>query len=240
MSRTDKTRPHWVKVNDHGYEHHEHDLFGLEVYRTRPIKDEDGNFVYEVAPTYVRAESYLRHRHITALNRTRPYWEREFISSVNQLTEAGRMIFTAYDESYLHGERPTNEVIAEAEHAVKVGDKRRLIEYGRYRRRKMERYLAYTVADHCTIDEPANMYGRYVNCNPCYKEADWYGDINVYRCNCSMCRGSDPSYERSRRRNNRDQMRKVTKLANSGEEDWEDGWNDLKVTTPIRYNSEWC
>ena len=228
-----------MKVNDHGYEHHKHDLFGLEVFRTRPVKDENGEFVYETATMYFHARAYLDHRQRQAEARTRTFSLYEWVPSLVPRSEKGYGIYFYHGEKPLT-ERPTNKIIADAHAAVEANDPRRLIECGTYRRRKMERYLAYTVADHCTINEPANMYGRYVNVNPCYKEADWRGDINVYRCNCSMCRGSDPSFERSRRRNNRDQMRKVVKLANSGEEGWEDGWNDLKVTTPIRYNTEWC
>ena len=55
-----------------------------------------------------------------------------------------------------------------------------------------------------------------------------------------MCSGRDPHFERARRRNKRDQLRQATKLANSGVEDWHEDWNDLRVTTPLRYNVEWC
>lgn len=239
MSRTDKTRPHWVKVNDHGVEFHDHSRLGEKVYRSRPVKDENGDFVTEIVPRYVYADEYLRYREEQRQMRLRHWREWEHVSSPRSRDEDGFTIYYVRDGDYV-STRAEGKVMQDAQRAVADGHPRTLIETGTYRRRVMERYLAYTIPDHCTIDEKPRMVGRWSNANPCYMEANWGADINIYRCNCSMCRGSDPSYERARRRNNRDQMRKVIKLANSGEEDWEDGWNDLKVTTPTRYNTEWC
>jgi len=49
MSRTFKDRPFWVKSNDPSLRRsasHGHLRFGIPIYRRVPVKDENGNFVY--------------------------------------------------------------------------------------------------------------------------------------------------------------------------------------------------
>jgi hypothetical protein len=52
MSRTRKDRPYWVTLNDpktaDRVEDHDHTKFGKEVTRTRYVKDEKGEQVYEI------------------------------------------------------------------------------------------------------------------------------------------------------------------------------------------------
>jgi len=232
LSRTDKTRPYWVKVNDHGIEHHDHSSLGKEVWRKRAVRDEDGNPVKEEATLYRRASDILvkEDRTYFFYKTYRTYYD-----------ETGKSLYY-HNVRDLRSERPTNKVIAEAEHAVAYDEPNKLIRVGTYMRTVMEDYLAYTIADHCTIDEKRATTGwRSSGQQPCYMEADWNGeDRNQFRCTCCMCSGRDPHFERARRRNKRDELRKATKLANSGVEDWAEDWNDLKVTTPLRYNTEWC
>ncbi len=53
MSRTDKDRPYWVKLNDEGtLVNHNHQHFGRSWYVYRPVRDERGNRVYEDVPVY--------------------------------------------------------------------------------------------------------------------------------------------------------------------------------------------
>lgn len=232
MSRTDKTRPYWVKVNDHGVEHHDHSHLGEEVWRKRAVKDSNGVFVMEEATFYRQAQDVLEKEDRTS------YFYKVYRTYYSE--DGKRRYYLRQGE--IASERPTNKVIAEAEAAVAAGDPRCLIRAGTYMRNVMEEYLAYTIADHCTIDEKRNTTGwRWSRSQPCYMEADWRGaDRNQFRCSCRMCSGRDPHFERARRRNKRDQLRQATKLANSGVEDWHEDWNDLRVTTPLRYNVEWC
>jgi len=236
MSRTDKTRPFWVKVQDHGIEHHDHSRLGEEVWRTRPIRDENGDFVLEIVPKFSRANEYIRKRRENREG-TFGYW------TPSEYDSDGHRIWMWSVETNVSARKP-HEILVEAERAVEQGDPMRFIQTGTYRRRKQERYLAYTIPDHCTIDERFDSHGEpntRRGISPCYLEANWRGeDWKQYTCNCSMCRGTDPAYESSRRRNTRDVLRKATKLANSGEDEWDDGFNDLAVTTPLRYNTQWC
>jgi len=232
MSRTDKTDPFWVKVQRYGVEDHDHRHLGKEVWHSRPVRDDEGNIVREEAPLYREAKDIL-----TPEDR-KDFWYRSYRRYFNE--DHTRIYY--HTTSDMLTERPINWVLDAARKAVAEGDPKRLVLTGTFSRVKRERYLAYTVPDHCTInEEPLKGEARPYGARPCGLEADWYGlNRNTYRCNCSMCRGTDPSYERSRRRNGRDELRKVTKLANSGAEDWEDGYNELKMTTPLRYNMEWC
>lgn len=236
MSRTDKTRPFWVKVMDHGIEHHDHSRLGEEVWRSRSIRDENGEFVLEIVPKFSRAQEYLTKRRE---NRSGAY----FIWTPQEFDAEGRRIWQ-WQKDATGTDRKAHRIFEDASRAVAEGDPWRLIETGTIQRRKEECYLAYTIPDHCTIDERFDQHGEPNSRrghSPCYMEANWRGaDWKQYTCNCSMCRGTDPTYESSRRRNTRDVLRKATKLANSGEDDWDEGFNDLAVTTPLRYNTQWC
>jgi hypothetical protein len=235
MSRTDKTRPYWVKVNDHGVEHHDHSHLGEEVWRERVVRDENGEIVTRESEVYRSAYDIVREQSASDRNRLwfGTYWHLH--------DDEGRRCWgLKKDDCY--NLVPNNWVIDRARRAINEGDHSRLIHVGYAKVNVFEKYLAYTIADHCTIDEKRQHTGwARAGAQPCYMEADWRGeDRNQFRCSCCMCSGRDPHFERARRRNKRDELRKATKLANSGREDWADDWNDLKVTTPLRYNAEWC
>jgi len=229
MSRTDKTRPFWVKVQDHGIEHHDHSQFGEEIWRDRPVLDEDGKRVMETVPHYSRADEYLSER-----SATRTF----YIATPLHRDEDGRRIFF-FNVTTLEKARKQHEIRLDADRAIREGDPKRLIETGTYTRVKRERYLAYTMADHCTIDdkrsETRSWGGRD---QPCYMEGDWYGAnraIFKYRCSCCHPR---PEYS-AQRSMTRDALNTLAKGYNSGEDDWEGAADRYDLTPKRKTTKSW-
>lgn len=233
MSRTDKTRPYWVKVQDHGVEHHDHSRLGEEVWYSRNMVDEDGNPVFEELPYFhsvgdllaskderLADWSWVTDRGLTIPKRGEDgkelriwRWNREYQVTKTRIENKARN-----DAMYLraHGHPDTA-----------------LVEAGTYKRPKQERYLAYTVPDRCTIDDKPNMVSRWSNANPCYMEADWDGAFRtMFRYRCSCC--SPQGYNAAKRAIARDTLKEVAKQYNSGEDDWEDAFDARENITPRR------
>jgi len=61
MSHTDKDRPWWVIKNEtaHKYVQHDHLHFGEPVYRSRAVRDKDGNRLFEEVPIYKTAHAMI-------------------------------------------------------------------------------------------------------------------------------------------------------------------------------------
>ncbi|UVG35175.1 hypothetical protein SEA_CECE_163 [Microbacterium phage Cece] len=231
MSRTDKTRPFWVKVNDHGVEHHDHSRLGEKRWRTRTVKDENGETVFEEVPFY--------HSVGDLLNRPEGTFSWAWLTdrglNIPKRTEKGEELrYWRWNRDYVVVRtRSQSKMIADAMWLRAHGHPdTTVVEGGYYRRPKEERVLWYIVPDHCTIDEKPKMHGRW-NANPCYMEADWYGvfrDMYKYSCSCCSPRG----YNGASRATARDTLKAVTKAYNSGEDDYEDLLDHYDNITPRR------
>lgn len=225
MSRTHKTDPFYVKVRRHHVESHDHSRLGREVWRTRNVRDENGERIVEPFTFYHTAASIIRA-------------EKYYFSYLVKLDENGTSFYGWQFKETVTLTRK-EKLLREAREAVSQGDPDRMIVGGTAERYKTERYLHHTIPNHCTIEEAkAEKVPHWRSDLPCTLEADWNGAPDIYRCNCSMCRGGYEA-ENARRRASRDSLRSAVKLANSGYEDWEDDWNDLPNTTPNRYSGRW-
>ena len=233
MSRTDKTRPYWVKVNDHGVESHDHSRLGEDVWHTRNVTDEDGNLVLEELPYYFSVGDLLA-------NHAEEYASWKWVADRGLVmpkrgADGKELRFWRWRNEYMETKaRGGNKMRSEAMWLRAHGHSdTALVEGGTYKRPKQERYVAYTIPDHCTIDEKPNMIGRWSNANPCYMEADWYGEFQTqFRYRCSCC--SPQGYNTAKRAIARDTLKEIAKQYNSGEEDWEDAFDARENITPRR------
>jgi len=217
MSRTDKDRPYWVKVNAEGTAiDHDHLNFGREYYRDVYVKDKHGNLIYEDRPLY-RTAYVIVHGPLYA-------WQRYGYSGIR----------------YVNPGSVTNSrtFFNEARKATGSGLPDKEILVGWYRAAKTERILYKTVADHCTGAAPVVDWKRqksvvepYVEA-PCTKalseaqhESAWHnGGYRGYGVNM---------YHRSRRSEKRDMLKGVAKHYNAGFE--VDDYDEVeKLTAPVR------
>lgn len=237
MSRTDKTRPYWVKVNDHGVEHHDHSRLGEEVWRTRNVKDEGGNLVFEELPYYHSVGDLL------ARPESMYSWATAYALIPKRDEDGKEFRYWIWNRDYsVVTERGQNKMRSEAMwlRAHGYADST-LVKGGYYKRPKQERYLAYTIPNHCTIDEPHDEFGRANNwrgVGPCYMEADWQGEFrSMYRYRCSCC--SPRGYNAAKRAVARDTLRTTAKAYNSGEEFWEDEFDRENITPRRKAGQSW-
>lgn len=233
MSRTDKTRPYWVKVNDHGVEHHDHSALGEEVWRDRDMKDEDGNPVFEELPYYFSVGDLLADKD-ARLDDWMWVTTRGYVMPKRNADGTPIRIWRWNKDHQVVKARGGNKVRSEAMYLrAHGGSDAVLVEAGTYKRPKQERYLAYTIPDHCTIGEKDHMVGRWHNANPCYMEADWDGAFRtMFRYRCSCC--SPQGFNTAKRAIARDTLKEVAKQYNSGEDDWEDAFDARENITPRR------
>ncbi|UDL15926.1 hypothetical protein QEH42_gp292 [Microbacterium phage Pumpernickel] len=239
MSRTDKDRPYWVKVQDHGVEHHDHRNLGKEVWQYKDVLDEDGKPVIEEVPFFhfvgdILASKEERKDEFSTFSQRR--------SQTDKRDSDGDYIRSWYwngRDCTVTSYRKTESVISDAMYARAQGlPDTYLIAAGTYTRRVRERYLAYTIPDHCTINDETPKPARWwLNHNPCYMEADYANDFRIYACSCSMCNpGRDHEGDRAFKRNT---LKNMIKAANSGDEDWEDGFEGRNLTPPRRAGQSW-
>jgi hypothetical protein len=233
LSRTDKDRPYWVKTRDEGVPHHDHTRLGEAIWHTKYFRDDEGNPIIERVPYYLSA------KHIIA-EYQRPKVPRDYMDSwyaMNTISGA-----RSPENSYLYlnvksdsvNRRKEGEVFAEAFEAMELGDHTKLIMAGTYSRQKREAYIAGYVADHCTIDEDeprGSLYRQY----PCYMT--WNLGNSMFRCSCDSC---NPGVNYSGvRREKRDILRKAIKAYNSGDEDWEDGFEQYNLKPSRKSFQSW-
>ena len=232
MSRTDKTRPHWVKVNDHGVEYHDHSMLGQPIWRTRNVTDADGELVYEELPYFYRVGELLADKDARIRD-----WVSYSGYTLYERNEAGNILhaWRWNRDNYKHTEvRDINKVRSEAMWLRANGKgNATMVPAGKYERPKTERYIHSYVPDHCTIDEKSQMRNPRYSDNPCYIEADWWGaDRGLYKYRCSCC--SPQGYNTAKRAIARDTLKEVAKQYNSGEDDWEDSFDARENITPRR------
>lgn len=143
MSRTDKDRPYWVKLNDTSdVSDHDHTLFGKKVYRSRKVRDDEGNPVMVSTPWGYPARTILyiisgKPAHIDGAKMAAILIQREVARELVQNGKDWEQVVCGYEL------RP-----------------------------KYEQYLFGTYADHCTEGEKMTDYAvgrnsqRLLPCTP--------------------------------------------------------------------------
>jgi len=212
MSRTDKDRPYWVRLNDDATSTwHDHLHLGEDVYRTRVVRDAQGQPVTEQVPRSMSATDIVKSHF--------GYFDRNYFLSFGRISEK---IFQLARE--LHGAGRGDEQII----------------YGYDTRYVRERYLAYTIADHCTEGEPVKAGQQYYwsGSQPCIPEIR---GLTRYDYTWSM---SNKKHHFSRARYSheravaRDTLGGVVRAYNSGYdvEDWDE---DTYLTAQHRHSMDW-
>lgn len=126
MSRTDKDRPYWVRLNDDATTtYHDHDNLGEPVYHYRIVRDETGHAKTVNVPWTMSATDIVK----------------------------GSMLGTIHGRLMWIAKRPSEKLFQQARelHGSGRGDEQIICGY----RTEVvyERYYAYTIADHCTEGE---------------------------------------------------------------------------------------
>lgn len=228
MSRTDKDRPYWVKVADEGVETHYHDFGSYRrrggYYREDKVFTKNGEPVMEdriikmtakrVIETVPRLKSVPYTKEIAVPFRTR---EGMYTTIWN-----GMSAYVA------------NPIYSEAEHLIALGLPHAEITIRVDRVQKIERIWVPRVTE-CDYDPDSKTKDVYWKSN-CGKELPyWKG--GGYHCRCSWCRPGDEPRQRTRKRVFLSAMKKA---ANSGEDEWEDGFNELDLSQPDMFHRGWC
>ena len=210
MSRTDKDRPYWVRLNDEGaLTEHNHLVLGRKYYRTRVVRDKSGRPEYEDVPVY-REATYVAFHGI--------YAEIGF-----RLEKNAAPVFSG-------------PVRREALRLHSSGRGKDLIEVWTERRRKTETYVFSENYDFCTEGMKLSDRNWYAGrsdsrqmglpCTPAFSpgESWWHFGTTVMREN------EHARYYTKERTEHRGHFAKLTKLWNSGDDlgDWDE---DMTLTT---------
>lgn len=236
MSRTDKDRPYWVLMNDEGVVEHDHrgcDRWGRKT-RTRYgayLRDEDGNYITEDIIRYETAEWINEHAPRTKNYQIEVTWPSTMLDSMRYTAGSRLMTVTG---------RGVNPVWAEANNLVALGKGKTKLAYGEVRTVRKREVFVEEYTDECDAHLP---YRRYrsdlpeaVNCTrslPASKTRRW--------CSCDMCEPGGIWAEKRSRTARKNTLRAMAK-AYDGSDDWQDDYEEqeLYLTKPLRYTSQWC
>jgi hypothetical protein len=228
MSRTDKTRPYWVKVNDEGtveHNHHTSRWGGRARYRTEKVLDAEGNPVMENHEVWRTAKSVLQ---------TEPR-----MKSVPFTTEGPKWNLSG-DKSYTTfswvSTKLANPVYSEAEHLVALGMPNELVLVRTDRREKVERTLIKEATGNgCDYEEGRILKQRDLWRNNCTPTLPWWKSGYGH---CTCC--TPHADHESQRAHTRDATKRMVKAYNSGDDDWEDDFDHEYLTPRRRYSrSRW-
>lgn len=228
MSRTDKDRPYWVKVADEGVETHYHDFGSYRrrggYYRYDKVFNDEGNPVMEDHEVKLSAKRVIETvPRLKAVPYSKevwyPYRDRQgFYTTIWNGVSA----------------QVANPVYSEAERLVALGMPHALVTIRIDKVQKVEKVWV-PKADECDYDPDSHTREVYWK-SSCGKELP-YWKSGGYHCRCSWCRPGDEPRQRTRKRVFLTQM---TKAANSGEDDWEDSFNELDLSQPDMHHRGWC
>ena len=224
MSRTDKDRPYWVKVQDEGVErHHHHATYRRGGYsKFEKVFDANGDPVMEdreVKLTAKRVIETVPRLKAVPYSKEAPYWDRN----------KGWY----YTEWKMISATVANPAYSEAEHLIAMGMPDALVLIRVDKVQKLEETWVNRSVE-CDYDPEASGRDYYWK-NNCGKELPYWKA--GYSCRCSWCK---PAEEPRSRRKKRDFLKKMTKAANSGEEAWEDDFNELDLSQPDMHHRGWC
>lgn len=235
MSRTDKDRPYWVRLNDEGIIAHDHsgsDRWGRKT-RTRwgkPILDEDGNPVMETVEEKKQASYIAQYTPRTKDYQIEVTWPARMVESM--LYSGGSMLRTVTG-------RGINPLWQEAQNLVNEGKGDQLMVYRTYTQVKRE----MTVIEHtkeCDAHLPSRPWSSNLpQAENCTRELP---DRDKRRwCSCSMCEPGGIYAEKKSRTARKNTLRAMAKAYN-GEDGWEDDFEEreMYLSKPLRYTSQWC
>lgn len=225
MSRTDKDRPYWVKVNDEGTVVHYHHS-GWNSRRSRrsfkKVFDDEGNPVMETREVKLTAKRVIETvPRLKAVPYTKevPRWD-------------SRSQSFYYTEWAGISAKIANPIYSEAERLIALGMPDAMVTIRIDTVQKMEEVWPEP-AEYCDLDlSPGN---RRPWRNSCGKELPYWKA--GYSCRCSWCKPGDEPRQRTRQRNMLHNMRKA---ANSGEDGWEDSFDEVSLTKPDMHHRGWC
>ena len=223
MSRTDKDRPYWVKVQDEGVETHHHSAnFRRGRFRKmEKVFDANGDPVMEdreVKLTAKRVIETIPRLKAVPYSKEAPYWDRN----------KGWY----YTEWKMISATVANPVYSEAEHLIAMGMPDAVVVI---RVDKVQKVKETWIEPSTECDYDPDASGRDHWKNNCGKELPYWKA--GYSCRCSWCK---PAEEPRSRRRKRDFLKNMTKAANSGEEGWEDNFNELDLSQPDMHHKGWC
>lgn len=227
MSRTDKDRPYWVKVQDEGVETHSHhsNQWGRRSrYQTIKVYDDEGNPVMEereVKLTAKRVIETVPRLKSVAYSEESPFWAR-------------------WQGFYTTSWKPVssklaNPVYSEAERLIALGMPEALVTIRIDTVQKVERVWVKG-SDECDYSEDVPRDHKEMRERNCSKELPYWKGPG-HHCRCSWCRPSDEPRQRTRKRVF---LTAMVKRANSGDEDWEDDFNELDLSQPDMHHRGWC
>ena len=225
MSRTDKTRPYWVKVNDEGTVEHRHHISrwgGRARYRTEKVLDAEGNPVIEDHEIWRTAKSVIQTE-----PRLKPGSYQAEAIRWDPRNDTFR--YTEYTQTTYN---VANPVYSEAEHLIALGMPDALVLVRIDRREKVERILIKEATGHgCDYEEGKTLTQRELWSNNCTPTLPWWRS-GYSRCSCCSLHVMHDE----QRAQVRDVTKRMVKAYNSGEDDWEDDF-DGDYITPIRRHS---
>ncbi|MGL4998009.1 MAG: hypothetical protein ACRC5T_03325 [Cetobacterium sp.] len=224
MSRTDKDRPYWVRVNDEAsLTHHDHTAFGRTYYRSVPVRDADGNPVYEDVPYRISARTIVEEGLVNYMI-SRHFRIPEQFPSPESLSSSRRENIIREAIQY-HG-------WGLGYHQIIVGT-RKVVKYER---------KEYTTLSYCTEGVPlAGPYDTYYSRNqrPCRPYLPYEGKREYYTSNMSRAKAAISKKRNGHSRAEaRNTLAQVAQRWNSGD-DIEDYDNEKFLTAQHRHSMAW-
>ncbi|QIG57870.1 hypothetical protein SEA_PAULODIABOLI_176 [Microbacterium phage PauloDiaboli] len=229
MSRTDKDRPYWVRLKDEGVMVHDHQARSYRNrrgYNIEKVFDDEGNPVMETREVKLTAKRVIE---------TQPRMkEVPYTAEVLWGNERDGFYTRLWNGV---SKRLANPAYSEAARLVSLGMPDAMVTIRTETVQKTEKVYPPapdpdTICDaEEALADPKNPWGYR-----CSMEIP-YWSRNYYRCRCSWCRPGDEPRQRNRKRTFVTAMRK---RANSGDEDWEDEFNELDLSQPDMYHRGWC
>ena len=226
MSRTRKDRPYWVKAMADGVETHYHhaNRYGRRAqYEYKQVLDDEGNPVMEdriIKMTAKRAVETLPRTKSVPYSEDSPWWKQ-------------------WQGFYQNDWRPVsyklaNPVYSEAQHLVAMGMPNAEVIVSIDSVPKYEKVLKKAANLECDYDEEVHTQREYWTKNCSKVLPNWKAG---YSCRCSWCKPGDEPRQRTRKRTF---VSNMVKAANSGEEHWEDNFNELDLAQPDMHHRGWC
>lgn len=214
MSRTDKDRPYWVRLNDEAHATwHDHEHLGEPVYHYRIVYDAEGYPETVEVPWTMSATDIVKGNPFARMEGRR-YFPYENPGTNSKLLQQAREL-----------------------HGAGRGDEQIICGYRTMYRK--ERYLAYVIADHCTEGEPidgrSSYYSGPLPCVPEFTGAQRYEFLRNKSKSKHFYSRMHYSHERLIAR---DTLSRVAREYNTGYdvEDWD---GSVGLTNQHRHSMMW-
>lgn len=219
MSRTDKDRPYWVKVREDGVETHYHHGRRRHARKFEKVFDADGKPIMEERIVKLTAKRVIE---------TQPRMKPVSYAKEMVLFTQSQGFYTAIWNGV--SSVIANPVYSEAQHLIAMGMPNAEVILRVDMVQKVEEVLVESSLE-CDYDPDAKDPWK----NNCGKVLPYW--MAGHSCRCSWCKPVDEPRQRTRARGF---LSNMVKAANSGEDDWEDSFNELDLSKPVRNRGSWC